>query len=449
MSRAPSPSPERFPGIPGLSLPSLWSAGAAFWQRAFASDFAWKVGETFATRVFLLAAGVAAGVLVARSLGPEGRGLYAVAMAFAGMSVQFGNLGLHTANAYFVARDRSLMPRLAGNSLAVSGVVGGLAVAGLWSLATLRPEIAPLHGALLALTCASIPLGLGYMLLQNLLIGVQDVRSFNRIEILVRLVSLSLIVLVIALAKVTPAAIFAAGLVASTAGLAGVLRRLGRLLPERPRPSPVLLRAHMVYGLKSYLACFFAYLVVRFDLLMVHSMLGTREAGYYSIAASMADLVYMLPSVIGTLLFPKLVARATQEEKWKLTAGVGAAVFVVMAGVSSLSALLARPLIRLLFGADFLPAAPAFVLLSIAMIFYGANNIVSSYLASLSFPWFSVAVWVAAAGLNVVLNLFLIPARGILGAAISSLVCYVLVLVAQVLYCARTASWRWRPGHES
>jgi O-antigen/teichoic acid export membrane protein len=106
-------------------------------------------------------------------------------------------------------------------------------------------------------------------------------------------------------------------------------------------------------------------------------------------------------------------------------------------------------LIRLLFGADFLPAAPAFVLLSIAMIFYGANNIVSSYLASLSFPWFSVAVWVAAAGLNVVLNLFLIPSRGILGAAISSLVCYVLVLVAQVLYCARTASWRWRPGHAS
>ena len=75
MSRAPSPSPERFPGIPGLSLPSLWSAGAAFWQRAFASDFAWKVGETFATRVFLLAAGLAAGVLVARGLGPEGRGL--------------------------------------------------------------------------------------------------------------------------------------------------------------------------------------------------------------------------------------------------------------------------------------------------------------------------------------------------------------------------------------
>jgi len=449
MSPAPSPSQEKIPGIPGLSLPSLWSAGAAFWQRAFASDFAWKVGETFATRVFLLGAGVVAGVFVARSLGPDGRGLYAVAMALAGMCLQLGNLGLHSANAYFVARDRSLLPRLAGNSLGVSAVVGGLAGVGLWSVAMLRPEIAPLHGVLLALTCASIPLGLGYMLLQNLLIGVQDVRSFNRIEILVRLVSLTLIVLAVLEGRVTPETIIAAGLLATAVGLVRVLRGLGRILPARPRPSFGLLREHMVYGLKSYLACLFAYLVVRLDLLMVHSILGIREAGYYSIAASMADLVYMLPSVIGLVLFPKLVARPTQEEKWKLTAGVGAAVFVVMAGVSTLAALLARPLIRLLFGPDFLPAVPAFVVLSIAMIFLGVNTIVSNYLASLSFPWFSVAVWVAAAGLNVVLNLFLIPAHGILGAAISSLVCYVLVLVAQVLYCARTATWRRRPVHES
>src|SRR3989442_8842856 len=108
----------RFDSSTVFSLPSWWSAGAAFWQRAFASDFAWKVGETFATRVFLIGAGVVASVMVARALGPEGRGLYAVAGALAGVGVQFGNLGLHSANTYFAARDRGLLPRLAGNSLA-------------------------------------------------------------------------------------------------------------------------------------------------------------------------------------------------------------------------------------------------------------------------------------------------------------------------------------------
>src|SRR2546426_12036002 len=63
----------RFDSSTVFSLPSLWSAGAAFWQRAFASDFAWKVGETFATRVFLIGAGVAASGMVARGLGAEWR----------------------------------------------------------------------------------------------------------------------------------------------------------------------------------------------------------------------------------------------------------------------------------------------------------------------------------------------------------------------------------------
>src|SRR5437867_4574809 len=203
-----------------LSLPSLWPAGAAFWQRAFTSDFAWKVGETFATRVFLIGAGVVASVLVARTLGPEGRGLYAVAGALAGVGVQFGNLGLHSANTYFAARDRSLLPRLAGNSLAVSAALGAAAIALLWSAAVLRPDIVPLGGPLLLLVSASIPIGLGYLLLQNLLIGVQEVRAFNRIEIVTRLVSLTLIALVILERTVSPASLFAAGVAASAVGLA-------------------------------------------------------------------------------------------------------------------------------------------------------------------------------------------------------------------------------------
>src|SRR5262245_3497664 len=110
MSRAARNTPDSV-----LSMPSLWSAGAAFWQRAFASDFAWKVGETFATRAFLIGAGVAASVLVTRALGPAGRGLYAVAGVLTSIGVQFGNLGLHSANTFFVARDRRLLSRLAGN----------------------------------------------------------------------------------------------------------------------------------------------------------------------------------------------------------------------------------------------------------------------------------------------------------------------------------------------
>src|SRR3972149_6606561 len=87
-------------------------------------------------------------VLVARILGPEGRGLYAVAMAVGAIGVQFGNLGLHASNTYYVARERSLLPALIGNTLLVSFVVGGSGSVLAWIVFSLRPELAPVPGLL-------------------------------------------------------------------------------------------------------------------------------------------------------------------------------------------------------------------------------------------------------------------------------------------------------------
>ena len=61
--------------------------------------------ETYATRILLIGIGLVSAVIVARLLGPQGRGIYAVAAATGALGVQFGNLGLHTSNIYFVARD--------------------------------------------------------------------------------------------------------------------------------------------------------------------------------------------------------------------------------------------------------------------------------------------------------------------------------------------------------
>ena len=47
------------------------------------SDFFHKVLETYATQISLIGIGLATTVTVARALGPEGRGLYAVAMRWA------------------------------------------------------------------------------------------------------------------------------------------------------------------------------------------------------------------------------------------------------------------------------------------------------------------------------------------------------------------------------
>ncbi|MDX1389066.1 MAG: oligosaccharide flippase family protein, partial [Acidobacteriota bacterium] len=275
---------------------------------------------------------------------------------------------------------------------------------------------------------------LAYMLAQNLLLGIQEVRAFNKIELAARVITVGLITVVIVIGFVTPETVFIAGLAAGVANLAWVLWHLRPFIPSRPRPSWPLLRDNIAYGFRVYLNCLFAFLVIRLDLLMVQFMMGAEQAGYYSISVSMADLVYLLPVVIGTILFPKLSAMDRIEDKWRLTNRTAAVVAVMMIGISTTAALAARPAVHLVFGAEYLPAVPAFVILAAGLVFLGINTIYSNFLGSTGLPWFTVWLWGAVTALNVGLNLVWIPRYGIEGAAFASLGCYTLALVVQFAY---------------
>ena len=153
------------------------------WRRTVASEFIQKVAETFTTRIVLMGIALVTSVLLARILGPEGRGLFAVAAAIGSLGVQFGNLGLHASNTYSVARDNRLLPALVSNTLVVSLLFGSLFGVLTYLVFTLRPEWAPLGPLLLVLSLGWVPFGLAYLLLQNLFLGIHDVRNYNKVEL--------------------------------------------------------------------------------------------------------------------------------------------------------------------------------------------------------------------------------------------------------------------------
>lgn len=415
-------------------LTSIKSRLMAYWRRIHASDFVRKVAETFATRVLLIGIGLITSVIVARILGPEGRGFYAVAAAVGAIGVQFGNLGLHASNTYYVAKDRSLLPGLVGNTLVVSFIFGGGGAFAAWIVFSLWPALAPVNGFLLVIALTWVPFGLAYMLIQNLLLGLQEVRAYNVVELTTKILSVCLIALVIALNLTNVETVFFAGLVSLLISFLWALWRLKPYLHKIPLPSLLLFKENIRYGLKAYLAAFFAFIVLRIDLLMVKYILGSEQAGYYSIAATMADMVYMLPVVIGTILFPKLSALSDNRKKWELTKkisyGVGCLMIVLVVAAVSL----AKPVMGFLYGKAFLPAVPAFIWLMPAILLLSVNSVLMNYFASIGMPSIVIYSPGVAALLNIILNIYLIPARGCVGAAWSSVAAYGLMLGVSLLY---------------
>ena len=398
-----------------------------FWQ---------NVVETYFTRILLIGIGFLTTVIVSRELGPAGRGLFAVATAITAIGVQFGNLGLQASNTYYVAKDRGLLPVLVGNTLAVSFGFGGVVALVGWIIDTNWPQLVPVHGFLLLLSLGWIPFSLGLMLLQNLLLGIDQVRSYNGTEMASKVLGIAFIGLAILSKKITPEAMYAATSGGIILSFLWILFRLRGVLPSRLSFSLGVFREHVGLGIKAYLIAFFGFLVLRIDLVMVKYMLGAQAAGYYSISELLAENMLTLPIVIGIILFPKLSGMTDNRQKLLLTKKAAWIAAGLMAPLMGLTSLAAKPLIQFVFGASFAPAVGPFLWLMPGSFLLGVQVVIVQYLNSFGFPKIIAYSWFVVTALNVGLNFWAIPAYGITGAAVVSTLTYslIFVLVLLVIY---------------
>ena len=404
------------------------AALARLWRVAAGTELRRNVLETYGTRVLVVAVSFATAVVIARKLGPTGRGFYAVASTVGAIGVLFSNLGLHASNTYYVAKDQSLLSALIGNTLAVIGVaciataLGGIAFV-FW------PALSPVQGTLLPLALASIPVGLAYLLTQGLLLGVNEVRAYNKIEFGGKLIALVLICIFAVIHQSNVELFFGVTLSSVMLSFLWALLRLRRVSSEPPMLSLAVFRQSIGIGVNAYLIAFFGFLVLRIDLLMVKYMLGATEAGYYSISQVLAENTMMFPVVVGLLLFPKLSAIKEREEKLRVAAEGVRVTAALMLPPVAIAALAAAPIISTAFGQNFLPAVSPFVWLMPGTYFLGIETVMVQLLNSEGFPRIIVVAWVADMMINVALNFWAIPRYGITGASAVSSVCYFLMFV--------------------
>lgn len=400
------------------------------YRKAITSDFVRKVIETLATRILQICISLITTVLVARILKPEGRGLYIIATTISAIGVQFCNLGLPASNTYYVAKNHKILPELFANALAVSFVFGGLGSLLAWVFFTIRPELAPVHGLLLILAFSCIPFGLANLLLQNLLLGIYAVRSYNIIELTTTIISVLLVILLILLNAVSPEAVFSMTLITSVIIFGWMCCHLMTYIQGLPKPSLRLLMNNIGYGFKVYLSTLFAFLIMRIDLLMINSMLDETQAGYYSVAVTLINMLLVFPTVVGTILFPKLSSEADSRKRWclaiKTAYGVGA-----FMGIACLFALFfGKYAITVLFGKAYEPAYIPFLIMSLGALVVSVESNFRRFINTDPIKGYRneiVYIWSITLPINIALNYLLIPLHGINGAALASSISFFLV----------------------
>ena len=81
------------------------------------------------------------------------------------------------------------------------------------------------------------------------------------------------------------------------------------------RVDPVLFRRAVAFGVKAYVAQVFLYLVLRVDQVLVAHYAGYRQLGLYSLATTVAELLWLLTDPLAGAMIPHVVRARTGEDR--------------------------------------------------------------------------------------------------------------------------------------
>ncbi|CRI57382.1 oligosaccharide flippase family protein [Pseudomonas sp. CCOS 191] len=389
------------------------------------------------TKLAMIALRLLRNVLLARILGPSERGLFALLSTLPDLISAATSGGLNSAVGYQAAKQRDM------GLLLTQVLVYGCLLAGVLTLACVflvrefgaDLEVTVQLGLLAWLLLLAVPMTVlksGLLTLHNASGGVGAFNALRLTE------SLAPLLLFLGLFWMWRDEALEAALISWLCGIALVLA-LGLWWLRRQHPLALRWdrggqRELLSYSAKSHPDLLFQQLILRSDYLFIGALLGSTALGHYAMASAAAELLLIVPEAVTTPLMKRLLQQDAGMERitplaLRLTA-------TVMLGACLGMALIGHWLIVTLFGAEYAPAYPALLALLPGLLGLCYASILRLDLLGKNRPGTVSLMMGAGAALNLVLNILLIPAWGIVGAAAASSIAYLAVTVAMlVLYC--------------
>ena len=197
------------------------------------------------------------------------------------------------------------------------------------------------------------------------------------------------------------------------------------------------------YGLGIFIGNLFLTSVYRIDIFFVNNILSIKDLGIYSAAVNISELILLVPSALGVALFPHL--SGLEEREQIIAIGKIGRLSTLLALFSALGlALITYPFIIIVFGVKFKASFLPTLLLLPGLACMTLNIAYSNFLSSTGKPFKSAKIFTAGILLNVGLNLLFLKPLGIEGAAIFSSISYCMITGGFILVLVRdNAELKW------
>jgi O-antigen/teichoic acid export membrane protein len=410
--------------------------------------------------VFALLAQLTTGMFTAvlmlylvRALGPEGFGVFALALGIGNMALLVADFGVPHSVARYLAEsreDREATVALVRDAVRLKLLTAAFVAACLFALAGPiasaydQPELTwPLRGVALALFAESV-----MTLFLSVFIAVGRIAVNLRIifaeSLMETIASVALVVLGAGAAGAMFGralgygfgAIFACWIVVrffgrSSVGLFGAGSGQTRVLARYAAPLFITNSGYTLYS--------------QVDILLIGALLGTSAVGFFSAPLRLAIPLGYVGQAVANSVAPRQARTARDDAR--VDAFQTSLRWLVIFQAALLAPLIvwAEPIVRLFLGSDFVDSVDVLRVVSVYIFLRGLGPLITTTVNYLGQATRRIPIVLAALVVNVAIDLVLLPWIGVVGAAIGTAVAYALYVPAHFVVCRRELGLSTRP----
>lgn len=396
-------------------------------KRSFLSSAA----GVFITQIIIYIIGFVASIVLNRNLGPGGRGLLAALSVYPLAIFSIAEMGIRQAAVYFIGKKEHDEKVIIGviYFLLLFTSVTGMGIC--FTILTLlhNPDFTL---AMRLTTILIIPVKLCISYSSAYFLGKEQIGRFNRVQWLSQLFYLAMVCLLLWYLKAGVlggliAVISATGITAIYA-VSLVVKNVKVI---RLRFDWAIIKKMLSLGVIYAVSLFVMQMNYRIDIMLMERLTDKVQIGLYNTGVSMVELVWFLPTALGTVIFSKSV-NAKDDHAFSIKIGKllrVSFIAVLLAGAALF--IIAPYIIPRLYGEDFSASSLVIRTLLPGVVFLTIFKVLGMDIAGKGKPWVSILIMIPAVIINIVLNLFLIPKYGAIGASYSSTISY---SIASIIY---------------
>ena len=392
------------------------------------------IRQTLITNSGITFLGLVNSILLSRWLGPTGRGEIAAAMLWPTLLVYLSSMGLIIATLYFAALPESRPDALFANSTLLGiaqGVLAfiiGFAVLPL-VLRSQSPDVVSAGRLYLLVIPVSLITQYGVSIVQ----GRMRISSFNWLRTILPAGYLTGTVILMLIGRLDLLNIIILHLFLNLIVVASTLIALSKAgVKLSLKPDINLAKQMLKYGCKVHIGNISGLANFSLDQVLMAAMLPPAALGLYVVAVSSASVSQVFSQAVQMVSTPSITQRESASERAFVLEGVFRRYWLLSFLMSAAIGALLPVAIPLVFGISFKDAIwPAEVLL-VGTFFLGAQTVLAGGAQALGNPWLGSKAHLGALVVTLALLYLLLPALGIMGAAIATAAAYLTQLMIVV-----------------